>query len=114
VALSPKKRSTSVCRAEGGDGELIAAIKERRWRDGAPWAARAGACAIAEKLSDRCGRSPTRGYEARAGPRVEPAVVDLSRRPAIKRLRPVGPESQRIPGTRIRKHAPDHGFPPPV
>jgi hypothetical protein len=35
VASSPKKRSTSVCRAEGGDGELIAAIKERRWRDGA-------------------------------------------------------------------------------
>ena len=35
VASTPKKRSTSVCRAEGGDGELIAAIKERRWRDGA-------------------------------------------------------------------------------
>ena len=30
MASSPKKRSTSVCRAEGGDGELIAAIKEPR------------------------------------------------------------------------------------
>jgi alkylhydroperoxidase family enzyme len=52
VASSPKKRSTSVSRAEGGDGELIAAIKERRWRElGRLGPRERGLCAIAEKLS---------------------------------------------------------------
>ena len=52
-------------RAEGGDGELIAAIRERRWRELGRLGPRERAlCAIAEKLSATAPRVTVEDWEA--------------------------------------------------